>query len=45
MDNLADPDNPSYDEELLANLNNKLNALIEDEIGDDRGMREVLIQD
>jgi hypothetical protein len=45
MDNLADPENPSYDEELLARLNNKLNALIEDEIGDDRGMREVLIQD
>jgi arylsulfatase len=45
IDNLADPDNPSYDEELLARLNNKLNALIEDEIGDDRGMREVLIQD
>ena len=45
MDNLADPKNPSYDEDLLARLNDKLNALIADEIGDDRGMRERLIQD
>jgi arylsulfatase len=45
MDNLADPENPNFDEELLASLNNKLNALIADEIGDDRGMRERLVQD
>jgi arylsulfatase len=45
MDNLADPENPSYDEELLASINDKLNALILDEIGDDRGMRERLMQD
>ena len=44
MDNLADPENPSYDEELLARINKKLNALIVDEIGDDRGMRERLMQ-
>jgi hypothetical protein len=44
MDNLADPENPSYDEELLARMNKKLNALIVDEIGDDRGMRERLMQ-
>ena len=29
MDNLADPENPSYDEDLLARINEKLNALIE----------------
>jgi arylsulfatase len=45
MNNLADPENPSYDEELLASINDKLNALIVDEIGDDRGMRERMIQD
>jgi arylsulfatase len=45
MDNLADPENPSYDENLLARINNKLNALIVAEIGDDRGMRERLMQD
>jgi len=45
MDNLADPDNPSYDKELLASLNDKLNALIAEEIGDDRGMRERLLHD
>jgi arylsulfatase A-like enzyme len=45
MNNLADPENPSYDEELLASINKKLNALIVDEIGDDRGMRERLMLD
>jgi arylsulfatase len=45
MNNLADPENPSYDEELLASINDKLNALILDEIGDDRGMRERLMQE
>ena len=44
MNNLADPENPNYDEELVASINDKLNALIADEIGDDRGMRERLIQ-
>jgi arylsulfatase len=44
MNNLADPENPGYDEELLASMNDKLNALIVDEIGDDRGMRERLMQ-
>jgi len=45
MNNLADPENPGYDAELLASINDKLNALIVDEIGDDRGMRERMIQD
>jgi arylsulfatase len=45
MDNLAKPENPSYDEDLLATINDKLNALIVAEIGDDRGMRERLMQD
>jgi arylsulfatase len=44
MDNLANPENPSYDEDLLASINDKLNALIVAEIGDDRGMRERLLQ-
>jgi arylsulfatase len=44
MNNLANPENPGYDEELLARINDKLNALIMDEIGDDRGMRERLMQ-
>ena len=44
MDNLANPEHPKYDEELLARLNEKLNALIVDEIGDDSGMRERLMQ-
>jgi arylsulfatase len=44
MNNLADPDNPSYDEGLLASINDKLNALIADEIGEDHGMRERLMQ-
>jgi arylsulfatase len=45
MNNLADPENPSYDAELLVSINDKLNALIMDEIGEDRGMRERLMQD
>jgi arylsulfatase len=36
MNNLANPDNPDYDEGLLATMNAKLNALIEAEIGEDR---------
>jgi arylsulfatase len=35
MNNLANPEDPSYDGELLASLNTKLNALIEAEIGVD----------
>jgi arylsulfatase A-like enzyme len=45
MNNLANPENPGYDKELLASINDKLNALIVDEIGDDQGMRERLLQD
>jgi hypothetical protein len=35
MNNLANPENPNYDEELLGMMNAKLNALIESEIGID----------
>ena len=35
MDNLADRNNPNYDEALLATMNAKLNALIQAEIGED----------
>jgi arylsulfatase len=45
MNNLADLENPSYNAEQLASINDKLNALIMDEIGEDRGMRERLMQD
>jgi len=38
MDNLADPAHPRYDEVLLAAMNQKLNALIAQEIGDDKAM-------
>ena len=38
MDNLADPDHPKYDESLLAAMNAKLNALIVEEIGDDKAL-------
>ena len=38
MDNLADPAHPRYDEVLLAAMNQKLNALIAEEIGDDKAM-------
>lgn len=39
--NLANPDNPDYDESLLAEMNNKLNALIEEEIGEDKVLIEL----
>jgi arylsulfatase len=38
MDNLADPAHPRYDEALLSAMNQKLNALIAEEIGDDTAM-------
>jgi arylsulfatase len=38
MDNLADPAHPRYDEALLSAMNQKLNALIAEEIGDDNAM-------
>ena len=38
MDNLANPANPKYSEELLAAMNQKLNALIEGEIGEDKAL-------
>jgi arylsulfatase len=36
MNNLAEQENPGYDEELLDIMNTKLNALIEAEIGEDK---------
>jgi arylsulfatase len=36
MNNLADQDNPDFDEELLALMNAKLNSLVEEEIGEDK---------
>ena len=38
MDNLADPANPHFSEELLSTMNHKLNALIDEEIGEDRAL-------
>jgi hypothetical protein len=38
MDNLANPAHPRYDEALLSAMNQKLNALIADEIGEDKAM-------
>jgi arylsulfatase len=38
MDNLADPAHPRYDEALLSAMNQKLNALIAEEIGEDKAM-------
>jgi hypothetical protein len=35
---LANPANPKYDEKLLAAMNQKLNALIAEEIGEDKAM-------
>ena len=35
MDNLANPDHPTYDEALVASMNDKLNTLIGTELGDD----------
>jgi hypothetical protein len=41
MNNLADPDNPNYNEELLATMNAKLNDLIATEIGEDKALFEL----
>lgn len=38
MDNLANPAHPRYDEALLSAMNTKLNALIAEEIGEDKAM-------
>jgi arylsulfatase A-like enzyme len=38
MDNLANPTHPKYSEELLATMNQKLNALIAAEIGEDKAL-------
>jgi arylsulfatase A-like enzyme len=38
MDNLANPTNPKYNEELLSTMNRKLNLLIEREIGEDKAL-------
>jgi arylsulfatase len=38
MDNLANPTNPKYNEELLLTMNQKLNALIDVEIGEDNAL-------
>jgi arylsulfatase A-like enzyme len=38
MDNLANPAHPKYSEELLSTMNQKLNALIEAEIGEDKAL-------
>jgi arylsulfatase A-like enzyme len=38
MDNLANPTHPRYDEALLSAMNQKLNALIAEEIGEDKAM-------
>jgi arylsulfatase len=38
MDNLANPTNPKYSEELLSAMNQKLNALIDEEIGEDKAL-------
>ena len=38
MDNLANPANPKYSEELLSAMNQKLNALIDGEIGEDKAL-------
>ena len=39
--NLANPDNPDYDENILAEVNAKLNALIAGEIGEDKTLIEL----
>ena len=36
LNNLANPDHPDYDETLLKTMNDKLNTLIEAEIGEDK---------
>ncbi|HRI02250.1 MAG TPA: sulfatase-like hydrolase/transferase [Pyrinomonadaceae bacterium] len=38
MDNLANPTHPKYDETLLSAMNEKLNALIAEEIGEDKAL-------
>jgi arylsulfatase len=38
MENLANPAHPRYDEALLSAMNQKLNALIAEEIGEDKAM-------
>ena len=38
MNNLANRDSPDFDEELMAEMNDKLNALITTEIGDDEAL-------
>jgi arylsulfatase A-like enzyme len=38
MDNLANPTHPKYDEALLSAMNQKLNALIDGEIGEDKAL-------
>ena len=38
MDNLANPTNPKYSEELLSAMNQKLNTLIDEEIGEDEAL-------
>ena len=38
MNNLANPTNPKYSEELLLTMNQKLNALIDAEIGEDKAL-------
>jgi hypothetical protein len=38
MDNLADPANPKYSEGRLSTMNDKLNALIDAEIGEDTAL-------
>jgi hypothetical protein len=35
---LIDPANPKYSEELLAAMNQKLNALIDEEVGEDKAL-------
>jgi len=38
MDNLANPAHPKYDEKLLSTMNQKLNALIAEEVGEDKAL-------
>ena len=38
MDNLADPTHPKYSEDLLSTMNQKLNDLIDAEIGEDKAL-------
>jgi hypothetical protein len=38
MDNLANPAHLKYDEKLLSAMNQKLNALIDGEIGEDKAL-------